>query len=358
MATAVQIRPLHKDSTHGVDDGPLRLVPTRCCLCDDDDAQPLAVGEDFEYRTSRDSYLAMRCNGCGLIYLNPRPEESELAKIYPRSYHAFDFSPERFGLIYKIRRRLEARRLLSWCRGLPDDARILDVGCGDGFHLKLLRDFGKATWRLEGVDLSSAAVACARQAGLEVHEGKAESLNLPQAAYDLVLLIQTIEHIENPPETLAAVRSLLRPGGTVVIVTDNTRSLDCKLFGGRHWGGYHFPRHWNLFDRDAMQILAKKVDLEVVDVDTQVSPVNWVYSLRNLLLDWGAPGWIYNRFSLQSTVALAAFTLFDNGLRLLGRGALLRAILRRPHSGDLQRTGAVTLRYSDGSGQILRSTSE
>ena len=330
MTTAVP-RPMHVESTSFADDGPLRLVPTRCCVCDDDDDEPIAVGEDFEYRTSQVCFLAMRCRGCGLVYLNPRPDISELSRIYPPTYHAFDFSPERFGLIYKIRRRLEARRMLSWCRGLPEDARILDVGCGDGFHLKLLRDFGKPTWRLEGVDLSPAAVACARKAGLKVHEGSAESLSSAQDGYDLVVLIQTIEHIENPPETLAAVRSLLRPGGRVVIVTDNTRSLDCKIFRGRHWGGFHFPRHWNLFNRDAMCSLAKKVDLEVVHIGTQVSPVNWVYSLRNLLVDWGAPRWLYNRFSLQSPVALGVFTLVDNGLRLFGRGALLRAILRRPN---------------------------
>ena len=47
----------------------LSLVPARCCLCEDDDAEPVAVGEDFEYRTSPDSFLAMRCRGCGLIYL-------------------------------------------------------------------------------------------------------------------------------------------------------------------------------------------------------------------------------------------------------------------------------------------------
>jgi SAM-dependent methyltransferase len=330
MTTAVQTRSMHVDAASCADDSPLRLIPTRCCVCDDDDAEPFAVGEDFEYRTSRDNFLAMRCRGCGLIYLNPRPDVSELSRIYPPTYHAFDFSPERFGVIYKIRRYLEARRLLSWCRGLPDDARILDVGCGDGFHLRLLRDFGKSSWRLEGADLSPAAVACARRARLEVHEGRVESLDLPHAAYDLVLLIQTIEHIESPSQTLAAIRSLLRPGGRLVIVTDNTRSLDCKIFRGRHWGGYHFPRHWNLFNRDAMRSLANKVDLEVVHIGTQVSPVNWVYSLRNLLVDWGAPLWMYNRFSLQSPVALAVFTLVDNGLRLFSRGALLRTILRRP----------------------------
>jgi SAM-dependent methyltransferase len=312
----------------------LRLVPSVCCVCNEDHSEPCAVGEDFEYRTSRDTFVAMRCQDCGLIYLSPRPDVSELSRIYPPSYHAFNFSAEQFGFVYRVRRWLEGRRLTSWCQGLPDHARILDVGCGDGFHLDLLRQYGKPTWRLEGVDMSERAVAVARAKGLTVIQGSIESANVDRAAYDLVILIQTIEHIEQPAVTLRAIREVLRPGGRLVIVTDNTGSLDAKLFGGRHWGGYHFPRHWNLFNRDAMRRLAEKVGLEVQSIKTQVSPVNWVYSFRNLLVDARAPRWLYNRFSLESPVSLAVFTLLDQVFTASGNGALLRAVLRRPASAE------------------------
>jgi hypothetical protein len=68
-------------------------------------------------------------------------------------------------------------------------------------------------------------------------------------------------------------------------------------------------------------------------VSTALSPVNWVYSVRNLLSDWGAPGWLVNRFSLKSAPALAAGTLFDLPLKLIGRGAILHATFRRPLEG-------------------------
>jgi SAM-dependent methyltransferase len=313
-----------------VSESPLRLVHVGCCICDDDDAEPCGVGEDFEYGSCPDSFVAMRCRGCGLIYLNPRPDVSELSRIYPPSYHAFNFSPNRFGLVYRVRRWLEGRRLVAWCRSLTANARILDVGCGDGFHLELLREYGRPTWQLEGVDMSPAAVARARAKGLTVHQGRVETLDASAGGYDLVLLIQTVEHVEQPVETLRAIRSVLKPGGRVMIVTDNTKSLDTKLFLGRHWGGYHFPRHWNLFNHDAMRRLAEKLAFEVDLMTTQVSPVNWVYSIRNFLVDLDAPRWIYNRFSLQSPLALAVFTALDMCLNLLGRGALLRVSLRRP----------------------------
>jgi len=317
-----------------VSDVPLRLVRVPCCLCGREESDPVAVGEDFEYRTSPDSFLAVRCRQCGLIYMDLRPDEEELPRIYPPSYHAFNFSPERFGFVFRIRRRLEARRALRWCRDLESNARILDVGCGDGFHLRLLREFGNPSWTLEGVDVNADAVAVGHKAGLTIHHGNLNSVDLPANSFDLVLLIQTIEHLADPVGTLAAVRELLRPGGRLVIVTDNADSLDFRLFGGRHWGGYHFPRHWNLFTRTTLRLLAEKSGLEVASLATQMSPVNWTYSVRNLLADWGFPRWLYNRFSLQSPLSLTAFTALDAVLNFVGRGALLNAVLRLPSAAQ------------------------
>ena len=70
--------------------------------------------------------------------------------------------------------------------------------------------------------------------------------------------------------------------------------------------------------------------MKVEALSTIVSPVNWVYSVRNFLDDWGAPHWLVNRFSLNSPVSLAIFTLFDMVHQKLGHGALLRVVLQRP----------------------------
>lgn len=312
----------------------LDLTSVRCCVCDTEDADAVGMGEDFEYRTSADTFVAMRCRSCGLIYLNPRPSVSELQRIYPPNYHAFDFSEKAFGLAYRVRSQLEAKRLSDWCRGLPDDARILDVGCGDGFHLRLLRGVGSERWTVEGVDVDERAVERARRTGLHVRLGSVSDIDLPCDRYDLAVMIQTIEHVENPVEALRSVRSLLRPGGRLIIVTDNAESLDFRLFKDRYWGGYHFPRHWNLFNRGSLRRLAEKADFEVDDISTQVSPVNWVYSIHNALVDRGAPRWLSNRFTLKSTVSLSAFTMLDIVLQKLGKGGLLRAMLHRP-----ERTG-------------------
>lgn len=308
----------------------LTLESVQCCICKTNDARIAGKGKDFEYGTSADEFTALQCNTCGLVYLNPRPSIPETKIIYPPTYHAFDFSEKEFGFVHKVRSRLEAGRMLRHCKQLGEDAHILDVGCGDGFHLKLLKQYGKATWKLEGIDIDKKAVEKGTQAGLHIHEGIVEEINLPEGRYDLVIMIMTIEHVENPAAVLKAVFRLLKKGGRVVIVTDNTGSLDFTLFKKRHWGGYHFPRHWNLFNKAALSKLASSQGFEVTEIKTIVSPVNWVYSIHNTLADWKWPAWITNRFTLKSTVSLSAFTLVDMVLQKTGRGAVLQATLTKP----------------------------
>ncbi len=310
--------------------GPLVMEPVACCLCGGIDARTVGIGEDFEYRTSDQTFLAVRCPTCSLVYLDPRPAASELAVIYPDSYHAFAFEEASFGLVHRVRSRLEARRLLRVGGELGDGARILDVGCGDGFHLDLLRRYGNAGWHLLGVDTDERAVQAAQRRGLHVQQAPIEGADIADASIDLALCIQTIEHVDDPVSVLSSIAARLRPGGRVYLVTDNTGSPDFTLAKGRHWGGYHFPRHWNLFDQASMGRLAERAGLEVEHLGTTVSPVNWTYSVRNALDDWGAPRALVERFSLRTAPSLAVFTALDSVLTAVGRGALLRVVLRRP----------------------------
>lgn len=308
----------------------LVMESVACCLCGGQEAEPVGIGEDFEYRTSDQTFVAVRCPQCSLVYLDPRPAPSELAAIYPDSYHAFDFDETAFGLVHRVRSRLEARRLLRVGGELPAGARILDVGCGDGFHLDLLRRYGKPGWELLGVDTDRRAVSAARRRGLEVHDSTIEDAPVEPGSIDLALCIQTIEHVGDPVSVLSAIAARLRPGGRLYLITDNTGSPDFALTRGRHWGGYHFPRHWNLFDRPSMRLLAERAGLEIEQLGTTASPVNWTYSVRNWLDDWGAPRRLVECFSLKTAPSLAVFTVLDSMLTVAGRGALLRVVLRKP----------------------------
>jgi SAM-dependent methyltransferase len=311
----------------------VRTEPALCCLCGRPPGPVVGTGRDYEYDTTDDVWHMARCEACDVLVLTPRPTADHFDDIYPPHYHAFQFDASQYGFIHTIRRRLEARRLLSLFRNLPADARILDVGCGDGFHLSLLKEFGPKGWHLEGIDASERAVARARAHGLAVTHGTVERAPLAPSGVDAVLTIMTVEHVADPASLVARAAHALKPGGRLVVVTDNARSLDAGWFGKHSWGGYHFPRHTYLFTRSSLTKLANDAGLEVLRVRTLVSPVNWVYSIRNWLVRRNAPSWLVNRFSLSTPLTLVTFTVLDNVLRLFGRGAILQGVFVKPTKG-------------------------
>lgn len=311
--------------------GRVKVVAVKCCVCGSgvENADKVGSGYDYEYFTSLDQFDAYRCKECTNVYLSPRPDISEFRRIYPPSYHSLDFSEEKYSFVHNVRCRLEANRLLRYCEGITSNAKILDVGCGDGFHLKLLKRYGKQGWTLEGIDLDDRAVAIASRGGLTIHQGSVEELALG-SDYDLVYTIQTIEHVAQPDSFLKSIYRILKPGGRLVIVTDNTDSIDFSYFKKSYWGGYHFPRHWNLFNPKSLTRLAEATGFQVSALQTIVSPVNWVYSIHNMLVDKKAPHWLIKQFTLKSPISLGIFTVLDTILQKFGRGALLNAFLKKP----------------------------
>lgn len=308
----------------------LKVVEVTCAVCHSSKASLVGTGYDYEYQTSSDLFYAFRCQECGSIYLNPRPDVTEFERIYPPEYHSLEFTDENFSFVHNVRAKLESRRLLRYCEGVLSGGRILDVGCGDGFHMGLLKQFGNSEWSIEGIDIDPRAVEAAQRKGLMVHHGDLSDARLDESGYDVVYTLQTIEHVADPGALLRAILVLLKPGGRLVIVTDNTETADFRFWKAHFWGGYHFPRHWNLFNRMALSRLANDCGFEVEKVDTIVSPVNWVYSIHNYLVAKKAPNWLIARFSLASPISLAAFTLVDTVFQKFGRGALLNAFLVKP----------------------------
>jgi SAM-dependent methyltransferase len=309
----------------------LELVESTCSVCGTSDhARKIASGVDFEYHTSIDSFTMYRCGRCDALFLNPRPARSEFGTIYPVTYHAYEFTEREFGLSYAVRRQIERRRLLDWCGSVPSHGAIVDIGSGDGFHLEILREFGVPTWRLEAVEPDPKSAEAVTRRGFRVYTGFLEELDLDPAQFDFAIMIMVIEHVDDPIGVLRKVHRVLRPGGAIGIVTDNIRAPDARLARGRHWGGYHFPRHFNLYSARSLATLAVSAGFEVERITTMVSPVNWTYTVHNYLEDHSAPGWARRLFTLQSPLALAGFTMVDLVARALGRGALLRAVLRKP----------------------------
>jgi 2-polyprenyl-3-methyl-5-hydroxy-6-metoxy-1,4-benzoquinol methylase len=289
----------------------------RCALCGADDGELEATGWDFEYHTVPDEFRFLRCRRCGHRYLNPRPRGADLGLIYPSSYYAFHSGGN--PLVAGLRRRWEGAKVGLYRRLVGEGPRrILDVGCGDGRFLDLLREFGSPGWQLVGVDFDPAVVAQCRARGFEAHASRMEDFREGEGSYDAVVMLQLIEHVEDPVEICRRVFALLRPGGYFIVETPNIAGLDYRGFRGRWWGHYHFPRHWNLFTTESLHRMLEEQGFRIARSEYLISTSSWILSFHNRLLDRGWPEPLVRFFHYQNPLLLGVFVLLDWSLARLG----------------------------------------
>jgi 2-polyprenyl-3-methyl-5-hydroxy-6-metoxy-1,4-benzoquinol methylase len=118
----------------------------------------------------------------------------------------------------------QANVVLSWLRALDrTDLRIIDVGCGAGWLCRRLTSFGRVT----GTDLSDEVLSRAAQRLPEVSfiAGDFMALDLGLASYDVVVTLEVLPHVADQPMFLAKIAGLLRPGGYLMMATQNKPAL-------------------------------------------------------------------------------------------------------------------------------------
>jgi ubiquinone/menaquinone biosynthesis C-methylase UbiE len=166
---------------------------------------------------------------------------------------------------------------------LPCEA-FLDAGCGDGRYLARLPSLGPVPERVVGLDIADSILSTARLAteavGLEAElvRGNLEALPLADAAFDLVLCAQAIEHVIDPSRALGELRRVLMPGGTLLLSTDNSaarvskvlnapRAAVVRLLGlrGRRLK-VHFPHR--SFDRAELEAMLRAAGFEILSAET------------------------------------------------------------------------------------------
>ncbi len=308
----------------------LSLVEIRCVLCGSDDAEVAASGWDFEYHTVPDEFRFVRCRRCGHLYLNPRPAGADLDVIYPADYYAFSSGGN--PLVARLRRRWEGGKVRLY-RDLVGEGprRILDVGCGNGRFLSLLREFGCPDWQLVGIDFDEDVVSECREAGFEAHASRIEDFSEGEGSFDAIIMLQLIEHVEDPVQICQRVHALLRPGGHFIVETPNLAGLDYRIFQGRWWGHYHFPRHWNLFSTESLHRMLEDHGFRIARSEYLISTSAWTISLHNYFLDKGWPDRFVRFFHYQNPLLLACFVMVDRLRARFGRPTSnQRAIAQKP----------------------------
>lgn len=266
------------------------------------------------------SFLIVRCSGCGLVRTDPQPDDPS-AFYPPDAYYSFSPPPPpSAGDVARVRRsaglpsrgwrgRVLASRLTEGIPpGPPGD--VLDVGCGSGRALLALRAAG---WRCHGVEVSEAAVAAARAAGLaDVRSGDLLSAGYPPASFDAVRFWHSLEHVRSPREELTEARRLLRPGGVLVVGVPNVASLLARIARDK-WFYLDVPRHLWHFDRMTLTRLIDDCGFRVVQAgwrSTSTALLGTIDLVRGGG-EWALASRLAWRAALPAAVLLDALRLGD-----------------------------------------------
>jgi len=254
----------------------------RCHLCGSWSSDTVIEGPDRMF-PSTEIFRFIRCNHCGLIYLDPQPTKAELGRYYPQDYAPHSDSAgkhmpwvKRWAHRYGIRKRQQV--ILAEQR---TPGRLLDVGCATGTFLAAMRDVG---WDVRGVELSAEVAARARQWwGVDVYPGELAEAGFGDEYFDAVTLWDTLEHVHQPLAVLREVWRILKPDGMLALRTPNVHSVNLRLFGP-HWGGWDMPRHLYIFPLPTLRQMLTQCAFEDVRAFSPAGTyADFVISLRFLV---------------------------------------------------------------------------
>lgn len=182
-----------------------RTILNRCTICESAEIQPL-----LDYQ---EAYLH-RCDSCNFVFSTELPDVKELARVYDDEFVRTTYlSPITV-------KRYEA--LLDEFEPFRKTNRLLDVGAGAGFFLAIAQQRG---WEVVGTEISTACVNEGQEQQIDLRLGELASIEFPADYFDVIVCIETLEHLSNPKETVNEMHRILRTGGMAYITTPNFNAI-------------------------------------------------------------------------------------------------------------------------------------
>lgn len=141
----------------------------------------------------------------------------------------------------------------------PEDS-ILELGCTHGYLFSYLKEYKNKY----GIDISPAAIEHAKEINPQVNFSvmDAEKLAFEDEAFQIILCIDTIEHIKNPEACIQEAHRVLKKGGYIIITTPNPESYS-RNKKGLKWFAFQDPTHISIYERNKWKEILEKNNLAI-----------------------------------------------------------------------------------------------
>ena len=309
------------------------LIDTRCSYCDGRNGR-LIMRTGDPYLDRPDTFDVVVCENCGLVRTKQLPTElshwyeehySKAYRIFQHSEHTTKASStyqllDRLGITTMVRKfNLNQHRFIA--SQIPATGRVLEVGCGTGEILRLLKSRGAQVF---GVEPHPDSANVARRHGIQVICDKAESLENLGDVFDTVLFSFALEHTQDPLTALKLVRQVLTRTGKLFVFTHNFNCLS-RLFFGESWSGWHLPYHTYFFTKKTLHKMLTEAGYRIKSVRSYTRPDLLVESCRLLLARLrGADAVTFAQNA--HLVSMLMFSLVTKPFGPMGLGNALKAV--------------------------------
>lgn len=244
-----------------------------CPLCASTKSDLFAYRHDDRYGYPGE-YPLQKCRECGHLFLGHHFSAAALKRMYSEYYPRTEFN------LKKFRPYEEATGFFAWLQGknchafrhVPRNVRVLDIGCGFG---ETMGYFTNRNCDAYGIDVDTNLERVRKKFKYNLKVGLFSPKFYKKSFFDYVIMDQVIEHVTDPLATLQGVKTVLKPGGILIMSTPNFAGFGAKFFGERSilW---HTPYHLQYWQKEVMQAAAKKAGLIFVRHQT-ITQSEWLF---------------------------------------------------------------------------------
>lgn len=213
----------------------------------------------------------VRCADCPMIYSRVILTEDAEQAFYGASAFQDAYLALKRNDAYADLERRKCAYLIQEAKQVAPHARtFLEVGCGAGRLLEAAREAG---WHTLGVEPNPGFAAEARRRELHVLDGWFPQSPSPEHGhFDVIALLDVVEHAADPVRLLTQARLRLNPGGVMLVQVPNFHSLLVQLQGEA--SAVICQGHWNYFTAPALLACAERAALKAVRIETLLTELD------------------------------------------------------------------------------------